>query len=173
MKPTSPHQPTHGVTKSGRLVHAKTKDHLPAHTAYARFNKRAAILITERVGTMTTTWIFCLLALASLPAILNGTGWLAKGFFPGWLVAASLIGLVAWVAQTFIQLVLLPAIMVGQNVQSEASDARAAKTFEDTERILDQLSLETEGGLATILAAIKELKAAPTPVRRTPRKPTK
>jgi hypothetical protein len=59
---------------------------------------------------------------------------------------ASIIALVAWIAQTFIQLVLLPIIMVGQNVQSEAADARAAKTFEDvqvlkqtTERIAKSL----------------------------------
>ena len=45
---------------------------------------------------------------------------------------SPLIALVSWIAQTYIQLVLLSVIIVGQNIQSAASDARAAKTFEDT-----------------------------------------
>ena len=40
--------------------------------------------------------------------------------------------MVAWVAQSFLQFVLLSVIMVGHSVQSTASDARAVKTFEDT-----------------------------------------
>jgi hypothetical protein len=35
------------------------------------------------------------------------------------------IVIVAWVAQTFLQLVLLPIIIVGQNVIQVANDARA------------------------------------------------
>ena len=51
--------------------------------------------------------------------------------------------------------------MVGQNVQQAASDARAAKQFEDTERIVDALDLKTEGGLAEVLAAVKALQVPP------------
>jgi hypothetical protein len=62
-------------------------------------------------------------------------------------------------AQTFLQLVLLAVIMVGQRVQSAASDARAEKQFDATETILDALSLKTEGGLKTLLDAIEERRA--------------
>jgi branched-subunit amino acid permease len=62
--------------------------------------------------------------------------------------------IVAWIAQTFLQLVLLSIIMVGQSVQSAASDARAAKEFADTETILDRLDINTAGGINDILDAI-------------------
>ena len=117
-------------------------------TAYQRFNKRVAIRVTGAVGSMTCAWVFCFIALVSLPAILTEAFHLTV--FPGWLISIGLIALVAWVAQTFIQLVLLSVIMVGQNVQQIASDARAMKTFQDTEVIVDKLSLETEGGLKVL-----------------------
>jgi hypothetical protein len=77
---------------------------------------------------------------------------------------------VAWIAQTFLQLVLLSIIMVGQTVQSAASDARAAKEFADTETILDRLDLDTAGGLRDVLDAIHALGAPagashPGPIR--------
>jgi hypothetical protein len=95
---------------------------------------------------MTCFWVFCLLSLSSLPAVLSGFAVFA-GAFPAVIIRASIIALVAWVAQTLIQLVLLPALMVGQNLQNEAADARSAKTFEDVERVLDLLRLDTAGGL--------------------------
>jgi len=70
--------------------------------------------------------------------------------------------IVAWISQTFFQLVLLPVIIVGQNVQGEASEARAQKTFEDTETIIDRLDTHTKGGITTILDRIDELEAAIT-----------
>ncbi len=65
--------------------------------------------------------------------------------------------IINWVSSNWIQLILLPALMVGQNVQSAAADARAVKTFQDTERILDRLNTQTAGGLKEILDAIHEL----------------
>jgi hypothetical protein len=145
------------VTQQGVPVHQRTIDHHPAGSAYQRFNKQVALLLTRGVGTMTTFWLFCFWSLLSLPAVLSAFSPFTH-VFPTWMVRASIIALVAWVAQTFIQLVLLPALMVGQNLQNEAADARAAKTFEDTEKILDQLDTHTEGGLAEVLAAIQSLK---------------
>lgn len=138
-------------------THARTIDHHPDGTAYQRFNKRAALWITTHVGTMTCCWLFCLWSLLSLPAVLS-LFHAFRGVFPSWLVSASVIALVAWVAQTFVQLVLLPALMVGQNLQSQAADTRAAKTFEDVERIIDALRLDTEGGLKTVYDAVQTLK---------------
>ena len=148
--------PTHGYTKSGLAVHGKAQDHLPTGSKYQRFNKRLAVTITKNVGTMTSAYIFCLLALCSLPYILSlFTAF--HGVFPGWITKASILALIAWIAQTFLQLVLLPIIIVGQNVQAEASDARAAKTFEDAEYVKDQVNENTDGGLRVVLDKLDDI----------------
>ena len=85
------------------------------------FNGRLAVSITNAVGTMWCAYAFTILALISLPeAIKAGTG-----------------PLVAWIAQTFLQLVLLSIIMVGQKVAAAASDKQAFQTYKDAEALLD------------------------------------
>jgi cobalamin biosynthesis protein CobD/CbiB len=157
-------QPIHGFTRLGQAVHKRTVDHLPTESRYQRLNKAVAIALTKYIGTMTCFWVFCILALFSLPAVLSGFS-VFHSVFPAVLIKASIIALVAWVAQTFIQLVLLPALMVGQNLQNEAADARATKTFEDVEdarnsikQALVLLDINTEGGLKVVLDAIESLK---------------
>jgi hypothetical protein len=103
------------------------------------FNAKLALLITRSVGTMACAYLFAAIALISLPAALS---------------SGQVIIIVAWIAQTFLQLVLLSIIMVGQTVQSAASDARAAKEFADTETILDRLDVNTAGGIRDVLDAI-------------------
>ena len=154
--------PTYGFTKLGLAVHRRTVDHLPTATAYQRFNKKLAMIITNNIGTMTCFWLFCVISLSSLLAVLYAAGIIGKF---GFLTAQGFILCVSWLSQNFIQLVLLPALMVGQNLQNEAADARAAKTFEDVEearqsltRALDLLDCHTTGGLQIILAAIDSLK---------------
>lgn len=166
--PGNRQHPTHGFTRLGQEVHKRTLDHLPTQSRYQRLNKAVAVALTKYVGTMTCFWVFCLLALFSLPAVLSGFS-VFHSFFPATLVKASIIALVAWVAQTFIQLVLLPALMVGQNLQNEAADARAAKTFEDVEearncikQALDLLDVRTEGGIKVLLDAIDALRSDAT-----------
>src|SRR5689334_13361766 len=80
-----------------------------------RINTHLAVMITKIVGSMWCAYVFALLALISLPAALG---------------SHSPIIIVAWIAQTFLQLVLLPIIIVGQNVQAAASDARAESDHE-------------------------------------------
>lgn len=126
----------------GKHVHRRTIDHHRSDTAYQRFNKRVAIMLTSSVGTMTCFWIFLALSLISLPAV---------------IASGSVIALVAWVTQTCIQLVLLPALMVGQNLQTAAADARSAKEFEDIEIIVDRLDVHTQGGIKDVLDAIHEM----------------
>lgn len=152
--------PHFGFTRYGLAVHAQVVDHLPADTIYQRVNKKIALWITSHVFTMTCFWLFNLLALCSLPAVLVNAHILHAALFPGWLIQASFIALIAWIAQTYLQLVLLPAIGVGQNVQNIASDARAAKTFEDVEIIIDRLDTHTQGGLQEVLTAITALNTA-------------
>lgn len=142
-------QPTHGWTKRGYPVHAHVLDHMPMGSPYQRFNKTVALALTKYVGTMTCFWLFCILALCSLPAVLSGFS-VFHSAFPAVIIKASVIALVAWVAQTFIQLVLLPALMVGQNLQNVAGDARSAKTFEDVEKLMGLLDLKVAGGITDL-----------------------
>jgi hypothetical protein len=79
------------------------------------FNTRMAVKITKSVGSMWCAYVFALIALISLPSALR---------------SGNSIIIVSWIAQTFLQLVLLPIIIVGQNVQAAASDARAESDHE-------------------------------------------
>lgn len=54
-------------------------------------------------------------------------------------IHGGMFGIVQWVASFFLQLVLLSIVMVGQNVQATAADARAEATYKDTEAMLAML----------------------------------
>ena len=98
----------------------RRRDMLPHESPLQRFNSALAVRITGAVGTMWCAYLFAGLALVSLPeAIHNGTG-----------------ALVSWTAQTFLQLVLLSIIIVGQKVDGAAADKRALNTYNDAEAIL-------------------------------------
>ena len=127
-----------------RVVFASPRDIKRAMAEVDGFNAKAAVLITRSVGTMWCAYLFTMLALVSLRSALK-TG--------------DLVIIVAWISQTFFQLVLLPVIIVGQNVQGMASEARAQKTFEDTETIIDRLDTHTKGGITTILDRLDSLEA--------------
>ncbi len=100
----------------------KRRDLLPSANAFQRFNSWLAVKITDAVGTMWCAYLFALLALFSLPeAIRGGTA-----------------TLIAWMAQTFLQLVLLSIIIVGQKVDGAASDKRAIDTYNDAEAVLHE-----------------------------------
>src|ERR1700730_13723288 len=119
------------------------------------FNAKCAVLITRGVGTMACAYLFALIAFISLPAILIQAGVLTNSDVPKFLTKPGLILIVSWIAQTFLQLVLLSISLVGQCVASPAADDRAEKEFTDTEAVLDALNLKTAGGLTTILRAVE------------------
>jgi hypothetical protein len=99
----------------------KVRDVMPSRGAAARFNTWLAVKVTGVVGTMWCAYLFGLLALVSLPAA---------------IASHDAVVIVSWVSQTFIQLVLLSIIIVGQNVQAEASDKRAEATYKDADAVL-------------------------------------
>lgn len=110
---------TEHIAQARLLERARHGPHLQKDE-HIGFNGRVAILITNAVGTMWCAYAFALLALISLPdAIKAGTA-----------------ALVAWIAQTFLQLVLLSVIMVGQKVSAAASDKQALQTYQDAEALL-------------------------------------
>lgn len=149
----------------GEVVHINTHHFLPAALRLApgqirrdlqaadTFNAKVAVILTRVVGTMWCFWVFNGIALVSLPSAIQ---------------SGNLTILIAWVSSNWIQLILLPALMVGQNLQNVAADVRSAKTFEDIEKVksdmtaaLDRLDTKTEGGLKEVLDAINALGAAP------------
>lgn len=107
-------------------------------------NAKLAVFLTNMVGSMWCAYVFAALAFVGLPAALRPGG----------------EGIISWTAQTFLQLVLLSVIMVGQNVQSEASDARAQRTYDDTVTILDRLDVRTAGGIKDLADRLDEIVIA-------------
>jgi hypothetical protein len=101
----------------------KIADQLPEHNPVVRFNSHIALLITIGVGSMWCAYLFMALAFVSFPAAVK---------------SGNTIILVAWISQTFFQLVLLPIIIVGQNIQSAAADKRAQQTYDDAEAVLHE-----------------------------------
>ncbi len=87
------------------------------------FNGLLGSKITIGVGTMWAAYAFCALAFVSLPQVIS---------------THNATTIVSWIAQTFLQLVLLPIIIVGQNIQGKASDKRAIQTYDDAEAILHE-----------------------------------
>lgn len=132
-----PHPHVESRKASGPPTIAKARKKLHGDSRMARLNGKIGLKITLVVGTMWAAYVFTLLALVSLPAILNETGWIGHPF-PHWMLNVGMIALVAWIAQTFLQLILLPIIIVGQNIQAAASDGRAQATFDDASAVLEE-----------------------------------
>jgi len=107
-----------------------------------RLNARFGLFITVVVGTMWCAYLFTLLALVSLPAALK---------------SGSKIIIVAWIAQTFLQLVLLPIIIVGQNVIQAANDARAEADHE-TLTAIHRLTIEVHAINEAQTGILKQLQ---------------
>src|SRR5471032_660756 len=89
-------------------THVVAKKRADNSSGIQRFNRKLGLGITTSVGTMWAAYAFCALSLVSLPSVI------AHG---------DPVQIVAWIAQTFLQLVLLPIIIVGQNIQAVAEDA--------------------------------------------------
>lgn len=115
----------HGVTHR-HITHEHAAATVHGDSAYGRMNKWLALHITRFVGSMTCAYLFAGLALISLPSVIR---------------QHDITALIAWIAQTFLQLVLLSIIIVGQQVLAEASDQRAAADHETIE-LLRQINVQ-------------------------------
>lgn len=94
------------------------RDSVHGTGAVGRFNNRLAVLITSSVGSMWAAYLFVLISLVSFPQALHA-----------FLTGDTVTG-ISWLSQSFLQLVLLPVILVGQQVISAAQDARAETDHE-------------------------------------------
>jgi hypothetical protein len=116
-----------------------------------RFNSRLGLGITLVVGTMWCAYLFTILALVSVKSAF-GSG--------------NLITIVGWIAQTFLQLVLLPIIIVGQNIQAKAADKRAEDTYNDADAVLHEAEhiqahlAAQDAQIVKIMTTLEGLKAS-------------
>lgn len=108
--------------RAGRPV--KTQDLRKPATAgfFARLNSRFGLRVTLVVGTMWCAYLFTVIALVALPSAVH------QGVYY----------IVVWLSSSFLQLVLLPIIIVGQNIQAAAADRRAEETYKDAEAVLKE-----------------------------------
>lgn len=83
------------------------------------WNEWLASKITKHVATMACAYVFAAIALLAFPQAYSET--FADGFHA--------LPMVSWLSQSFLQLTLLAIIMVGQDVQSKAAEARAEIQF--------------------------------------------
>ena len=111
----------------------KVVDQLPHGDPAARFNQWFAVKVTTGVGTMWCAYAFAALAFVSLPAAIT---------------SGSAVTLVSWISQTFLQLVLLSVIIVGQNVLAAAADKRSEATYADADAVLHEAVMIQEHLLA-------------------------
>ena len=136
------------TTGPPKVVDARLNLHGPG--PLARLNAKIGLRITVLVGTMWTAYVFTVLALISAPSAF-GSG--------------NVLIIVAWIAQTFLQLVLLPIIIVGQNVQA-AADSRSQATYDDASAILVESQqiqahlLAQDAQITALLDEVKALRAA-------------
>lgn len=113
-------------------IHAKdvAKEWRATERGAKKFNRKIGIVITNAVATMWCAYVFALIALVSLPQAVHDS--FSGGFHP--------LPIITWIAQTFLQLVLLSIILYGQNLQSEKADARAEATYRNTKDAEDRLT---------------------------------
>jgi hypothetical protein len=105
--------PTQHVPRHVRKAQISAQVH--GSDSMGRLNAWVAVRITRIVGTMYCAYLFTMIALVALPSAIQ---------------QGSPTVLVNWLSSNFLQLVLLPIIIVGQNVISTAQDARAEADHE-------------------------------------------
>ena len=131
---------------------AKRKESGPPKTTdeHVGPNGKIALVLTTVVGTMWCAYAFAALALLVLPQAVNG----------------GLLTLIQWLSQTFIQLVMLSVIMVGQNILGRASDKRADMTYQDADATFHEAGqiqahlLEQDHAINDLLDKVAKLEAA-------------
>lgn len=135
-----PHHPWVELHKSAEPI--RVSDQLTKGSVAAQFNSWLAVKVTKAVGSMWCAYIFAAFDLLSLPAAIRG----------------GIQTIVSWVAQTFLQLVLLSIIMVGQDVQAKAADKRSEQTYQDAEALLHETQV-IDAHLASQDERINELES--------------
>jgi hypothetical protein len=114
-----PHIELRKLTGPPKVHDAAVRVH--GDNAVGRFNAKVGLRITVIVGTMWAAYVFALVAFISLPDNVQSTQLL-----------------ILWISSSFLQLVLLPVIIVGQNIQAKAADDRSQATYNDAAAVLEE-----------------------------------
>ena len=123
-------------------IEARKKSGPPKTTdEHVGINGKVALTLTTVVGTMWCAYAFAVLALVALPSALQ---------------SGRMLDLIQWISQTFIQLVMLSVIMVGQNILGKASDKRAEMTYNDADATFHEAE-QIQAHLAEQDAAVNAL----------------
>lgn len=101
-----------------------------------RFNTWLALKITNGVGTMWCAYAFAALALYNLPTA----------------ISQGAPAVVVWFAQTFLQLVLLSVILVGQGIMGRQADLLHEKILQHVDLTLE-IERKQDARHASALAA--------------------
>ena len=149
-----PHIESRKLKGPPTVQHAVAKVH--GDSVMGRVNAKVGLKITVVVGTMWAAYAFAAIALISLPDNVHSTQLL-----------------ILWISSSFLQLVLLPVIIVGQNIQAKAADERAEATYNDAAAVLEEakqiqahLRAQDEA-ISTILASVAS-GGGSTPAPTTP-----
>ena len=94
-------------------------------------NEKLAVWSVKVVATMACAYVFAIIALVALPQAIHDS--FATGFAP--------LPLVTWLSQSFLQLVLLSVIMVGQDIQGRAVARRADEQYDAVMETLKDIRL--------------------------------
>jgi hypothetical protein len=70
--------------------------------------------------------------------LLSGSCEPSRYSLPSAIASHNAVTLVSWISQTFLQLVLLSVIIVGQNVLAAAADKRSEATYNDADAVLHE-----------------------------------
>ena len=146
----TPHPHVEARAASGPPTVAAAVATVHGPSRLGQLNAKIGLKITVIVGTMWAAYLFTLLALVSAPSAFS---------------SGNKLIIVAWIAQTFLQLVLLPIIIVGQNVQAAAADARSQATYDDASAVLEeakQIQQHLKAQDAAIQEILTRLTAEPT-----------
>jgi hypothetical protein len=132
---------------AGKPVKTADQRRVQHQNPIIRFNARFGLRITLVVGTMWMAYLFTILAFFALPsAMKQGTYYV-----------------IVWLSSSFLQLVLLPIIIVGQNIQAAAADKRAEDTYRDAEAVLKEAEeiqkhlLAQDEAISNIVARLEQM----------------
>jgi hypothetical protein len=144
----TPHPTTEERLAAGPVKIADISAKVHGDSVMGRFNAKVGLGITLIVGTMWAAYLFAAIALISLP-----DNWHSKK------------DLILWISSSFLQLVLLPIIIVGQNIQAKAADKRSEATYNDAVAVLEEAKQIQEHLMAqdeVLKKIIAQLESVPT-----------
>ncbi len=107
-----------------RIAQRKNEQPVKVDDERVGVNGKVALIITAVVGTMWCAYVFAVLGLTGIVGAVTNS--------------VTVVLIVGAVSGYFLQLVLLPIIIVGQNIQGKAADKRSEQTYKDAEAILSE-----------------------------------